>query len=254
MEEGKDPGEDGKEETKKRRKFEGAKEEKKPKKASKRDCKRKTSHEKELKDDEPQEAKNKKKQKVKRNGKKQKKRAPAPEAPAEPAEPAEAEPSANVPQNPPRDDDVVQSDVLPNSKSLRLGVLLFSMKEMHKQGLEDDEAFERMKENLPDLKACRMNIYWSRAAVGLTCRAEKKDFAYFRQGCKGCPNVIRLVAMLKAAEMVVACRHSIFLWCVCAPYSSQHMCWSCNIWKSLLAQSSSYMHMEKYDKVQHHPV
>lgn len=251
MEEGKDPGEDGKEETKKRRKFEGAKEEKKPKKASKRDCKRKTSHEKELKDDEPQEAKNKKKQKVKRNGKKQKKRAPAPEAPAEPAE---AEPSANVPQNPPRDDDVVQSDVLPNSKSLRLGVLLFSMKEMHKQGLEDDEAFERMKENLPDLKACRMNIYWSRAAVGLTCRAEKKDFAYFRQGCKGCPNVIRLVAMLKAAEMVVACRHSIFLWCVCAPYSSQHMCWSCNIWKSLLAQSSSYMHMEKYDKVQHHPV
>lgn len=184
MEEGKDPGEDGKEETKKRRKFEGAKEEKKPKKASKRDCKRKTSHEKELKDDEPQEAKNKKKQKVKRNGKKQKKRAPAPEAPAEPAE---AEPSANVPQNPPRDDDVVQSDVLPNSKSLRLGVLLFSMKEMHKQGLEDDEAFERMKENLPDLKACRMNIYWSRAAVGLTCRAEKKISHTFARGARGAP-------------------------------------------------------------------
>eukprot|EP00435_Cladocopium_sp_Y103_P074981 s151_g52.t2 len=190
VEEGKDPGEDGKEESKskKRKATEAA-----------------VKDEKELEDGEPQEGGNKRR--VKRKGKKQKKRA-LPQHEVE--TPAEAETSADTPtgvhQNHPRDaaddHDVVQSDVLPNSKALRLGVLLASMKNMHDLNIDDGEALERVKENLPELKACRLNIYWSRPAVGLTCKAEKKDFSYFRQGDKGYSSVMRLIAMLKAAEMV----------------------------------------------------
>ena len=219
VEEGKDPGDGGKEESKKRRKLEGGKkdEEKKPKRKNARKDEEKCQDDEGCQDDEVQEA-GKKKQKLKSKGNKKKKRAA--EAREPPAEAAEASAAAEVHQNPPAadplnhprdDDDVVQCDVLPNSKTLRLNMLLTSMKQIHDEGLDDDEAVEHLKENLPDLKACRMNIYWSRAAVGLTCQAERKDFAYFRQGRKGCPNVVRLVAMLKAAEMVVACRHSIFL-------------------------------------------
>ena len=89
--------------------------------------------------------------------------------------------------------------------------MLMSMKELRDSGIENEEACENMKSNLPDVKACRFNMYWTRAAVGLTCRAEKKDFAYFRQGCKECPNVYRMAAMVKAAEMLVAFMHLIFL-------------------------------------------
>ena len=53
---------------------------------------------------------------------------------------------------------------------------------------------------------CRLNVYWSRTAVGLTCRAEKTDLAYFHSRNKACPEKFRMAAAHKAAEMLAACR------------------------------------------------
>lgn len=100
-------------------------------------------------------------------------------------------------------DQVEQSTVLPATKDLRVREMLKYLKGL--KGHEEEEVHQLMRMRLQPFDACRVNIYWSRAAVGLKCRAEKKDFAYFR--AKNCtrPTVFLLAAALKAAEMLATC-------------------------------------------------
>ena len=55
-----------------------------------------------------------------------------------------------------------------------------------------------------------MNVYYERPAVGLTCRAEKKDFAYFASKNANVSKTFRMAAALKAAEMLVPYLKSFF--------------------------------------------
>lgn len=71
---------------------------------------------------------------------------------------------------------------------------------------EDEDAQEKIKGKLRSVTACRMNIYWKRPAVGLTSRAEKKDFMYFSNSRSNYPSMIRMAASLKAAELLAACK------------------------------------------------
>lgn len=54
---------------------------------------------------------------------------------------------------------------------------------------------------------CRMNVYWTRVAVGLTYRTEKTDVGYFRSPTMDCSEFHRMAAAFKAAEMLATCRH-----------------------------------------------
>lgn len=70
-----------------------------------------------------------------------------------------------------------------------------------------DNKYEVLRSRLAAFSACRMNVYWSRAAIGVTCRAEKTDVGYFSSPTTDGPRLIRMAAAFKAAEMLATCRH-----------------------------------------------
>ena len=75
-------------------------------------------------------------------------------------------------------------------------------------GLQDmsaEQAQVLMRGRLQSFNACRMNIYWSRTAVGLHHRKQKVDFGYFKPTKKSCPSHFLMAAAMKAAEIVAAC-------------------------------------------------
>ena len=72
-----------------------------------------------------------------------------------------------------------------------------------------DEARLLMRGRLGGSRACRMNVYWGRGAVGLHYRKGKVDFAYFRPSPDpafgACPEHCLVAAALQAADIVVPC-------------------------------------------------
>ena len=112
------------------------------------------------------------------------------------AAPTPAEPDANQ--------QVQYSTVLPDTKEGRVRKVLSYMRKFI--DMEDnDETYQLMKEKLASISASRMNVYWKRYSVGLTCKAEKKDFAYFKptsSNDKWCPPLMCMAAALKGAEML----------------------------------------------------
>ena len=98
------------------------------------------------------------------------------------------------------------SMVLPATKDGRLKEIMSFMKGF--QDLkEDTQIRQAMRMRLACFSnTCRLNVYWSRTAVGLTCRAEKTDLAYFQSRNKVCPEKFRMAAAHKAAEMLATCR------------------------------------------------
>jgi len=98
------------------------------------------------------------------------------------------------------------SMALPATKDGRLKEIMSFMKGF--QDLkEDTQIRQAMRMRLACFSnTCRLNVYWSRTAVGLTCRAEKTDLAYFQSRNKACPEKFRMAAAHKAAEMLATCR------------------------------------------------
>lgn len=73
--------------------------------------------------------------------------------------------------------------------------------------MPEDAATKLMRGRLHDVACCRLNVYYNRPAVGLHCRVDKRDIAYFRAASTDCPYVFRLASSMKAAEMMVPCLH-----------------------------------------------
>ena len=103
--------------------------------------------------------------------------------------------------------EVEKSKVLPPTKEGRVQEVVGFCEGF--KGMCAENAYIVMRGRLQDFRACRMNVYWKRTAVGLTCRAEKKDFAYFRAENSACPEHYRMAAALKGAEMLAPLMHLI---------------------------------------------
>lgn len=101
--------------------------------------------------------------------------------------------------------DVEASQRLPGTKQARMEAILGFMRGT--ANLKDEEAKVLLRGRLDHFKSCRMNVYYGRPAVGLTCRAEGRDFAYFYASNNECPMKYRLAATMKGAEMLVTFMH-----------------------------------------------
>jgi len=82
------------------------------------------------------------------------------------------------------------SMVLPATKDGRLKEIMSFMKGF--QDLkEDTQIRQAMRMRLACFSnTCRLNVYWSRTAVGLTCRAEKNRFGLFSKQKQGMPRKV----------------------------------------------------------------
>ena len=100
--------------------------------------------------------------------------------------------------------EVFKSKVLPSTKQGRLNEMMDYMQHIGALNPTQETASQILKDNLKEFEGCRLNIYWSREACGLTCRRHKKDFAYFRPTARLCPVIYKMAAALKGAEMLVA--------------------------------------------------
>lgn len=99
--------------------------------------------------------------------------------------------------------DIPSLDDLPVRKQKRVVQIMSFMAGF--KNMEDDAAQLLMRGRLEDFKACRMNVYWTRGAVGLHMRKERKDFAYFRPLCRSdfkCPPKFQMAAAMKGAEIL----------------------------------------------------
>lgn len=111
-------------------------------------------------------------------------------------------------QEPPAEEPVIEkvetldpSKVMsPDANNKTVNKILNFMKGF--EGMQKDAAEYAMRGRLLDFKACRMNVYWSRIAVGLHHRKQKVDFAYFKPRHADCPPQFLMAAAMKAAEIV----------------------------------------------------
>ena len=98
---------------------------------------------------------------------------------------------------------VEASTTLPHTKDLRLKEILKFVKGFN--NMSDEDARLLMRGRLSSVYACRMDVYYDRPGVGVTCRADKKSFAYFSNSQSNVRKILRLAAAMKAAEMCVPC-------------------------------------------------
>ena len=135
---------------------------------------------------------------------------------------------------------VERSSVLPATKDERLQEMIKFAKGFKRMSEEDAKAC--MRGRLGIIHGCRLDVYYDRPGVGVTCRAEKKSFVYFTSKHGNVSKTMRLAAALKAGEMCVLCpknmfklkivqskeclsfshwRHVVTIWCSLLLYSFQ---------------------------------
>ena len=120
----------------------------------------------------------------------------------------EQEDQEEPPQEPETEHPVEESLTIPDTRQGRVKEMIKSAKGF--KGMAEWDAKMLMRGRLASIYACRMNVYYERPAVGLTCRAEKKDFAYFASKNANVSKTFRMAAALKAAERLVPYLKSFF--------------------------------------------
>lgn len=120
----------------------------------------------------------------------------------------EQEDQEEPPQEPETEHPVEESLTIPDTRQGRVKEMIKFAKGF--KGMAERDAKMLMRGRLASIYACRMNVYYERPAVGLTCRAEKKDFAYFASKNANVSKTFRMAAALKAAEMLVPYLKSFF--------------------------------------------
>jgi len=74
---------------------------------------------------------------------------------------------------------------------------------------DDSKTTEELKGSVCNTKTrlCRLNIYWTRAAVGVHSRRDKSDFAYYRLPLFGLNWSVQMAVALKIAELLALRLH-----------------------------------------------
>ena len=109
------------------------------------------------------------------------------------------------------------AEPVPTSTDERVSKILAFMNGF--KDMDSEKATVLMRGRLTDVSTARLNIYYSRPAVGIHDRIEKRDIAYFKAAGENCPHVFLLAAAMKAGEMMATRWHSTCIFYICAHFN-----------------------------------